>query len=242
MPEPSFRTPIGNRVGDVVLMLVVGALFVGLAALLHPAFGLVVLLALIALFRIMPFSWVLVLEAEHAWVGFWGLGRRVPYGSVRSLRAGTLSDLAGTKQVDDGVPLVIEGTGGKVEIRLRRADAQAAVTELHARCPHASGIDLQGNDLLPSDPREAALARPRLARSWTAQAVAALGLSAVIVVAVAIITLAPEPRATSDLQALSTRIQHRRAVAGCLVILPATLGYGIMALRRARRLRSDPLR
>jgi hypothetical protein len=202
------------------------------------------LLLLLGLFYLMPFPWRLVLETQSAWLGFLWFGRRIPYESVRLLRA----DYDGraekvVRHRESTTLVVIEAGTRKHVIRLPPAEAQKAVEALQARCRHAAGIDTKGESFLPSDPRDAAAGRRRLRRVWLWQAALGLGMGALGIVCLIVLLTAPAPKVDKSadhayLKLSDQRLQRQRALVTAGIIGPGGVSYGLLALRRARRFRS----
>lgn len=223
-----FRASTPGLIGDVILFLILVTIIVGFFTLLHPVAGGVVFLLIAALFYANPLSCVpperLVLDRESACIGFLGLRRRIAYESVRFLRAGGFDDRVGTRRDGGAVVLLIEAGRRKYKIYLRRTDVEAAIAVLHSRCPHASGITLDGSDFAPSDPADAVAAKRRLGRFWLWQTVLALAGTVLISFMIVNVIQVGWPAGIVD----GIRISIVFAA------FPAVLFYGLFALSRAR--------
>lgn len=184
----SFRTPVGQRVGDVALLVLVMPVAAAAAALLIPALvvavtsrfgvalesigpvaaaGAVVALALAFRSRGWP-AWTLELEEDAARLGPFPR-RRVPYEEITFIAAGTRTGWLGHDQSSEAYPLRVETRSGRVmTVQLKHSDADKALLALHARAPNAGALDAEGHEHLPAsgDAQAIIAARSRLAATW----------------------------------------------------------------------------
>jgi hypothetical protein len=184
----AFRTPVGQRVGDVALLVFVipiGAAAVAFLAVAGVAAvtsrfgvdlesigpvavaGAVVVLALVFRSRGWP-AWTLGLEEDAALLGPFPR-RRVPYADITFIAAGTRRGWLGHDESSEAYPLRFETRSGLVmTLQLRHSDADKALLALHARAPNAAAIDAEGHEHLPvsGDAHAIIAARARLAATW----------------------------------------------------------------------------
>jgi hypothetical protein len=183
-----FRTPLGRRVGDVVVLVLLipigaaAAAFVfalGVAAVTSrlgvelenigtvALAGALVVMALIFKSRGWP-AWTLGLEEDAARLGPFPR-HRVPYEEITFIAAGTPW---GWLRLDDSSPayaLRIETRSGRVmTVQLAHSDADKALRALQARAPNAGALDAEGHERLPKsgDAHAIIAARARLAAIW----------------------------------------------------------------------------
>jgi hypothetical protein len=177
-----FRTPADQRVGDVVLLVllvpiaaVAAAFAVELGGVVTSPLGVgaaavggaIATLALVFKSRGWP-AWTLVLEEEAALLGPFPK-HRVPYEDVAFIAAGTWRGWLGHDQSSEAYALRLETRGGRVmTVRLKHSDADRALLALHARARNAGALDAEGHEHLPASGEAQAIlaARARLAATW----------------------------------------------------------------------------
>lgn len=209
MRRSPFRTPLSQRIGDVlVLVLAVPAAgaaagfvtAIAATAILAesgrsmpwfvPVAGAALALGGLFLVRGLP-AWSLALEEDAAVFGsLWR--RRVPYDEIVFIAAGTLAGWMGHEGRSQTRPVRVESARGRTAtIRLKHAAADKALRALHARSRNAAALDAHGDEYLPAsgDPDAILAARSRLAREWApvvwlslAGVLAGLGIAVVPVV------------------------------------------------------------
>jgi hypothetical protein len=179
-----FRTPVGRRVGDVVLLVLVLPI-AGAAAVLVIALGvgaatsrldveLGAAVAGAAAVLWLAFNstgwraWTLALEEDAALLGPFPR-QRVPYEDITFVAAGTRRGWLGHDDHSEAYGLRIETRIGRVmTVQLTHSDADKALRALLAKSPNAGGLDAEGREHLP--PSGDALAiiatRARLAAIW----------------------------------------------------------------------------
>jgi hypothetical protein len=181
----SFRTPVGQRVGDVALLVFVIPIAAAVLVVagvgtvtwrfgvelesIGPvaAAGAVVVLALVFRSRGWP-AWTLELEEDAARLGPFPR-RRVPYEEITFIAAGTRTGWLGHDQSSEAYPLRVETRSGRLmTVQLKHADADKALLALHARAPNAGALDAEGHEHLPAsgDAQAIIAARSRLAATW----------------------------------------------------------------------------
>jgi hypothetical protein len=184
-----FRTPVGQRVGDVALLVflipiaaaavallavtgvvaVTSRFGVELEGIIGPVAvaGAVVVLALVFRSRGWP-AWTLELEEDAALLGPFPR-RRVPYADITFIAAGTRRGWLGHDESSEAYPLRVETRSGRVmTLQLRHSDADKALLALQARAPNAGALDAEGHEHLPAsgDAHAIIAARARLAATW----------------------------------------------------------------------------
>jgi hypothetical protein len=216
-----FQTPRASRAAPVwVVVLLVSVVFLTAAMVdgLRFAFDPYTLLALSVLALLLVLHavrspWRLLLEPHGAWLGSARHGQRIPYEGIRFLVAADASSQA----APDVARLSIETDRRKYVIQLRSQDAEEAIRELRALCPHASGVPLSGPAFVPAHPADAALGARRVRRVWLRRAAGWASLSVLI---------------AGSLVFCWRRLPQDRAVALCsLLVFP--LWKAATALRRA---------
>ena len=179
-----FRTPVGQRVGDVALLVFVIPIAAAVLVVagvgtvtwrfgvelesIGPvaAAGAVVVLALVFRSRGWP-AWTLELEEDAALLGPFPR-RRVPYDDITFIAAGTRRGWLGHDESSEAYPLRVETRSGRVILQLRHSDADKALRALQARAPNAGALDAEGHEHLPAsgDAQAIIAARARLAATW----------------------------------------------------------------------------
>ena len=179
-----FRTPLGRRIGDVVLLVllvpIAAAAAAGLAAigvgaatprrdvLLGAAVaGGAAALGLAFKSRGWP-AWTLELEEDATRLGPFPR-RRVPYEDITFIAAGTRRGWVGHDDDSEAYALRIETRSGSVmTLQLAHSDADKALRALQARCPNAGALDAEGREHLPAsgDAHAIIATRRRLAATW----------------------------------------------------------------------------
>jgi hypothetical protein len=183
-----YRTPAGQRVGEVILLVLLVPIAAAAAAALAVAgavsvasrigvemqgigavalAGALVVPVLVFRFRGWP-AWTLVLDEEAAVLGPFPR-RRVRYEDIAFVAAGTRRGWTGHHDDAETYPLRVETRSGRVAtLRLAHADADEALLALHARAPNAGALDAEGHEHLPSsgDAHAIIAARARLAALW----------------------------------------------------------------------------
>lgn len=184
--------------------------------------------ALVLLLRPHAF-WTVRLGPNAVLFGRGLLSRRLRYGEIRLIRAGTPhlpKELTGEPAA---VVLLVDGGWPKrYRIRLRPRDANACLRALHARCGHALAIDTRGREWLPKDAASAAVARRTLARYWT-------GWGALMAVGGCVLTLACVAAIAAVLLGWASPGARLRRVTPGLVLGPACAIFGWRLLERGRR-------
>jgi hypothetical protein len=183
-----FRTPVVQRVGDVVLLVLVFPLAAAAVALLVVAgavmvtsrlgvelessgavgvAGAVVVMAVVLRSRGWP-AWSLGLEEDAVRIGPFPR-RRVPYEDVTFIAAGTRRGWLGHDESSEAYALRVETRSGRImTVRLTHSDADKALIALHARARNAAALDAQGHEHLPAsgDAHAIIAARARFAATW----------------------------------------------------------------------------
>jgi hypothetical protein len=140
-----FRTPVGQRFGDLVLLVLIIPLAGAAAALLVVAgvmgvAGAVVVLMLVFRFRGWP-AWTLELEEDGAVLGPFPR-HRVPYEDITFIAAGTRRGWTGHHEDAEAYPLRVETRSGRVvTLRLKHSHADKALLALHERARNATALD-----------------------------------------------------------------------------------------------------
>lgn len=183
-----FRTPVGQRFGDVVLLVLIIPLAAAAAALLVVAAvmgvasrlgveleglgvvgvaGAVGVLVLVFHLRGWP-AWTLELEEDGAALGPFPR-QRVSYEDITFIAAGTRRGWTGHHEDAESYPLRVETRSGRVmTVRLKHSHADEALLALHERARNATALDAAGGEHLPEsgDPLAIIAGRARLAAIW----------------------------------------------------------------------------
>jgi hypothetical protein len=159
-----FQTPVGQRFGDVLLLVLVIPIASAAAALLVVAgavgvasrlgvelegigvvglAGAVVVLVLVFRFRGWP-AWTLELEEDGAVLGPFPRPR-VLYEDITFIAAGTRRGWTGHHEDAEAYPLRVETRSGRVmTLRLKDSHADKALLALHEQARNATALDAGG--------------------------------------------------------------------------------------------------
>ena len=182
---PSFRAPLGHRIGDVVLLAFIVpasaaafgflALIVGLLVAAAAGFavddprpiaaaGAIGGLVHLGTTREWP-AWSLILAPDAVRIG--PLRAPLPYDAIRFVGAGSRSVRSGLMEPGSAIPVRIEADGGRAyTVQLDRKAADACVAELRVRAPRAAVLDANGREGLPAGRADGEAGRLRLALEW----------------------------------------------------------------------------
>lgn len=252
-----YRPPIGSRIGDVFLLLLllpVGTL--GLAFLLviptvvlssglhrlgfgelAPASifwiaggGAAVLFGAFAFFTRPWAVWRIRLEPQHVVLSGLGWPALIRYEDVEFLQASPQDRLRNA----GAVWLKVNTRRRRRRILLDRDGAPLCLSNLRARCHRAAAIDLQGRDYLPSDVGARTQGARRLARYWVVSTVLflPLGLAAG---PLAVARLTDTWPADHSLRTSTRELSDRTKALYLLLFAPAMVGWGLFSLRQARK-------
>lgn len=252
-----FETPLGYRIGDCALFLLLAPLGTGAVWLLLLLPCLMVATAIAAVLGLGPetrdaalvaplvpaavlvpwllrgrFGWSLTLTGDGIQLGPTWLGIRIPYDDVRFLRLGSLSE-RGNRSAR-GVPVRIRTGWLRSHVfMVAQAQADACFHELRKRCRKAPAVDVLTSpprDHLPLDPGSRAHGVRRLQRFWAVPGV----LLAIVLGSVILYVLALLVDETSRPE-LIDRITARPVVfIEFIVALAAGGAFARFCLRRSR--------